>query len=78
MCTQILVKDAGGIETCGELWALVGRGNVVPSPTLPGYEFEENECLCHVDIEATADRAGYNCRSGWAEACVDYIWERKT
>lgn len=78
MCTQIQIRNGDGrdgVETCGQLWALVGRDNVVWGETGVGYTFEENECLCHVDVEATAERAGYECRSGWDEAACDYIWE---
>lgn len=78
MCTQVLVMGDPNVdvETCGELWSLVGKDNVVIGKTLPGHEFDANECLCHIDIEATAQRAGYTCRSGWDDACCDYIWEK--
>lgn len=76
MCTQIKIIGGDGIDSCGQLWKLVGKGAVVWTEHSGDHEFQENECLCHCDVEATAKRNGYSCRPGWDEFGCDYIWER--
>lgn len=59
MCVVIEINGEI-IETGKELKALVGIDNIV---FLHGVtEIDENECLCHIDIPATAHRAGFKCR----------------
>lgn len=71
MCIEIQIEGGPRIETCGELWTLVGQDAVVYRHLS---DFTANECLCHVDIVATAEKSGYRCRSGWDESAVDFIW----
>lgn len=75
MCTEIQIKDGPRIERCSELWELVGRDKTVYSHAA---DFGPDDCLCHVDVQATAKNAGYAVRNGWNEAGVDYVWELKS
>ncbi len=71
MCTEIQIRGGARLETLGDLWALVGKDNVVMSHEA---NFESDDCLCHVDARATAKKAGYDCAPGWDECCVDHVW----
>lgn len=75
MCTQIS-WNGKLIETCGQLWDAIGRDNV-SYRGWPSMSFEPQDCLCHIDIEATAAKAGLTSRSGWDDAGVDFIWEAR-
>lgn len=59
MCQEIIANDHH-CETLGDLRAQVGADNVVFSEPelLPEAAFDDCNCLCHVDIEATAERSG--------------------
>lgn len=72
MCVEIEI-DRERIETCGQLWKIIGRENMVFTHDA---DFKEDDCLCHLDVGATAKRAGYVSRSGWDEAAIDHIWKR--
>ena len=60
MCTTMEI-DGEWIDGLGELWGIVGQDNVVMSHEA---SFEWNDCLCHVDVRATAKKARYAVRSG--------------
>lgn len=72
MCTTIQIRNGPRIDSCGELWNLVGRRNVVFSHEA---DFGADDCLCHVDVRRTALRSGFKSRSGWDECAADFIWE---
>lgn len=74
MCVEIQIKGGARIENCGQLWQIVGHDAAVYTHDA---DFRDYDCLCHVDVEATAKNAGYSVRDGWNEAAADYIWERK-
>lgn len=64
MCQWLTVDDRR-ITSTTELVALVGRDKVVLSPGGQGPSdwvdeyLTTDSCLCHVDLRATARRAGY-------------------
>lgn len=75
MCVEIQIKGGKRIDGVGDLYDALGRENVVFNkgcePT------GDNECLCHVNIRATARKAGFYYRNGWKSASCDYIFERR-
>jgi hypothetical protein len=73
MCTTIQINGEY-IDGLGELWGILGQENVVMSHKA---SFEWDDCLCHVDVQATAAKAGYSCRSGWDESSCDFILTRR-
>jgi hypothetical protein len=75
MCTEIQIKGGERIDHTGQLFSLIGRENAVFDPAAGSVGTDE--CLCHLDVPATAARAGYSCRSGWDEEGCDFIWERQ-
>lgn len=79
MCTWIAVKGGDIIETCGQLRELVGVENIVFDADMDGHEFADDECLCHVDVQATAARSGFTCDAGYSpDFLADFVLERKT
>lgn len=68
MCTTLNI-DGEYIDSLSELWGIVGQDNVVMSHEA---SFEWDDCLCHVDVQATAARAGYSCKSGWDNFACDF------
>ena len=73
MCTCIEV-DGREIDSMAALRALVGADRIVvarPDLYEPDIVEAASCCLCPVDIEATAAKAGYACEcDGWG----DYVW----
>lgn len=87
MCSTIEVRTGDKwplIENGEQLRKLVGAENIVMCvyDGIPhdGTPPADNECLCHVDAESTAVKAGFSCRSGWADkdGWTDFIWEATT
>lgn len=74
MCVQIQIDGGPYIETTGDLFRLIGDGNVIFHPG--GETISTEECLCHVNAEKTARKAGYSCKSGWDKAGCDYLWKK--
>ena len=73
MCVT-LFYDGQYIDSIGDLHAAIGQ----PCKTIA--EFAErshplavDECLCWVDMEATAKAIGKTARIGWNDAGVDWI-----
>lgn len=77
MCVEVLVVPEGRtVETVGELAALVGGvGGVVA--LLPGKApaLGAADCLCPVDLDATAAAAGYR-QSRDLRNPFGVVWER--
>lgn len=67
MCDEVMV-GGNDASTCGELAAALGCGiaDLVRDPDAPDGDLLPNECLCHVDIEATAQQHGLQA--------LDYGW----
>ena len=73
MCTAIYV-DGREIDSMAALRALVGCDNLVirgPGKYPPDIIDMTECCLCPVDVEATAAKAGYACEY---DGCGDYVW----
>jgi hypothetical protein len=79
MCVIIEV-DGARIETAGELRDAIGplTWNNPEWPDMISRKGADAyaECLCPVDIHATALANGYAARPGWDSACCDFILER--
>lgn len=75
MCTVIQIADGDRVDSTGELFNAIGRHNAVFNDYITG-DVGTDECLCHLDVEATAAKAGYRSRNGWDDACCDFIWDR--
>lgn len=58
MCRGVQFSDGRRADTVGELRAVVGETFVVFLPVGSAAFIRADECLCSVDIEATARRAG--------------------
>ena len=74
MCNEICVMKDGvlhGCETIRELRKFVGRPVQIDYGNgTPPYTFSDDECLCNVDVEATAKKVGAKARraterEGW-------------
>ena len=78
MCVEIQIENGPRLDCLGELWGLFGRENVVMADTAGApADWKADECLCHVDVAATAKASGYISRSGWESHAVHYIWARQ-
>lgn len=60
MCQTITIGD-DWLETIGDVRRVLGRDAVVllPARNADPLTVKDDECLCWVDMQATADRAGY-------------------
>lgn len=58
MCTTVLIGDRR-IETVGEMRAILGRDVIVGEGYGAGWVPDDNNCLCCLDMKATAEAAGY-------------------
>ena len=69
MC--IVIEADGMIVEDGEsLMRIIGRDNIVMYDYAKNYPPAADECLCHVDVEASAAKARYQCRrtdDGWPD-----------
>lgn len=59
MC-QMIEINGEIIDSGKELKALVHPANIVFCHGAT--DVDENECLCHIDVKATAKKAGLKCR----------------
>lgn len=83
MCQQIELRVGEKwplLSNFKELAALIGADKiVVDQHDYPGLvpDAADESCLCPVDVPATAEKAGYSCRNGWADprGYSDWIWE---
>jgi hypothetical protein len=58
MCRGVQFEDGRRADTVGELRAIVGEVFVALRPVTPPDFIRPGECLCSVDMEKTARRAG--------------------
>ncbi len=68
MC-QTIELEGEVIMTGADLKHIVGAHNIVMIGTDRLYD---SDCLCHVDVEATAAKAGMKCRRRPAEMGTDW------
>jgi hypothetical protein len=74
MCTNLIINHKS-ILTIEELQAAIGKENVVIED---GYgELDGNCCLCPVDFEATAKKAGYRLKDD-PEFVGDFIMTKES
>lgn len=77
MCRCVVFDETEQVaETQGELAEIIGRENVV---ILDGDAIEDIYCLCPVDLEASAKRAGYehsDMDAGGELDGVDWHWRK--
>jgi hypothetical protein len=63
MCLTVFMPNNEEIETCGELIRILG-GTLVKNSIYPDdVEIRKGDCLCPIDIEATAKKFGYECKN---------------
>lgn len=78
MCDNVVLHDQDRTATSqGELAAIIGLECIVLEKDA---EFHEGDCLCPVDLPASAERAGYEHSRLDADGefdAFDYHWRKK-
>lgn len=59
MCQTITIGDEY-LETVGDVRRVLGAVVMLPARGVDADAVSDGECLCWVDMTATADRAGYD------------------
>lgn len=77
MCAEIELGEEW-IESCGDLAEALGCEvtDLVEAPPVQG-DLTEEECLCGVDIMATAKKYGYRARQNWTTGCGEWVFTKR-
>ena len=72
MCVRIQIGDKTA-EDMTELINLIGESNIVNKDGTPP-EDDDEFCLCGIDVQKTAEKAGYTYRHD--DRYLGYVFER--